>query len=84
MIFDKVIDLHDINPLHLNFELEKFLMHSYLEGDKKVKIITGKGEGVLSKRVIKILKNSKIIKRVETPLWGHGDEGAIAVWLLDC
>lgn len=84
MIFDKTLDLHNINPQLVEFELESFLKHATLEGDKALLIITGKGKGVLLNKVLKILKDSKYIKRFETPLWGFGDEGAIAVWLLDC
>jgi len=84
MIFDRTIDLHNIKPQQVEFELESFLKHSYLEGEKALLVITGKGKGVMHNKVLKILKESKLVKRIETPLWGYGDEGAIAVWLLDC
>ncbi len=84
MIFDKTLDLHNINPQQIEFELESFLKHSYLEGDHLLLVITGKGKGIMHREVIRILKGSKLVKKIETPIWGYGDEGAIAVWLLGC
>lgn len=84
MIFDKTLDLHNVNPQLIECELESFLKHTSMEGDRILLVITGKGKGILMRKVLKILKGSKHVRRVETPLWGYGDEGAIAVWLVDC
>lgn len=85
--FDNQIDLHEFPQLtmeELEFRLDEFLEISYQEKMSPVLIITGKGRGVLNTNTMKILQKHKRIAKVQSPCWGQGDEGAIAVWLHDC
>jgi|OpeIllAssembly_1097287.scaffolds.fasta_scaffold1865066_2 DNA-nicking Smr family endonuclease len=85
--FESQVDLHEYGKIsfaQLEFRIDQFLELSYQEKLSPILIITGKGRGILKTNTLKILKNHKRIDKLQTPCWGQGDEGAIAVWLRDC
>ena len=80
----KEIDLH-VNP---NIEeaipmLEKFMRESYRDNVRSIRIIHGKGIGVLRNAVRLHLESHRLVKSLGTADKDHGGEGATEANLVD-
>ena len=56
------IDLHLFHPEDIKKIVPLFIEESYLKKIDKIKIITGKGKGILRNIVINILKKNKYVE----------------------
>lgn len=78
---DGVLDLHTFSPKELPGLLDDYF-HECLElGIMDVRVIHGKGKGILRDRVRSILKRHKLVKGFETASIDSGGWGATLVKL---
>ena len=63
------------------YELEYYLGKAKAKGYKEVRIVHGKGEGILRKAVGEYLKKSKIVDKFRLGGYGEGDVGVTIVTL---
>jgi len=61
--------------------IEPFLQNCHLSGRKKVRIVHGKGTGVLGKSIQKYLRNIKYIQEYRYGGYGEGERGVTIVML---
>ncbi|TDG95466.1 Smr/MutS family protein [Cardinium endosymbiont of Culicoides punctatus] len=61
---DPVLDLHGCNSAQAQYELEKFIDRALLSGHSQLKIIHGKGSGILRNVVRNYLRQHHLIRRV--------------------
>jgi len=87
MIFEATLDFHDLgktNPDEIAFLTDNFIKENWSQKLSPLLIITGKGTGLVKSQVLKEVKNNKLVKKFQTPTPDDGNEGAIALWLVDC
>ena len=78
------IDLHNNHTIEEAIPmLEKFLKESYRDNVRSIRIIHGKGIGVLRNAVRLHLENHKLVKSVGPADKDHGGEGATEAHLID-
>lgn len=75
-IVDEEIDLHEKRPGELEWQLLPFLDRGYAEGWERVRIIHGKGKGVLKARVWEILDELDYIEDYRFGSYYEGGRGA--------
>lgn len=79
---ERVIDLHGCSSHEMIDEVADFLNQAKNDALIWVRIITGKGSGVLAQALIDYLNDyPKLIKRYKNPKNKHGGKGAFDVWL---
>ncbi|HPP87926.1 MAG TPA: Smr/MutS family protein [bacterium] len=59
------IDLHGLSGDDAILQLEQFVNDSIMNNIEEIKIIHGKGKGILKKKVIDYLENSELVKDYE-------------------
>ncbi|MBP5275153.1 MAG: Smr/MutS family protein [Abditibacteriota bacterium] len=74
--FDPVLDLHGKTAEEARASLETFLDKALLAGCRELRIIHGKGTGVLKSETIKYLKQNSHVALVIGALPGEGGGGA--------
>jgi DNA-nicking Smr family endonuclease len=91
-MFDDKIDFHNyglIEPNQIKFYFENFIEDSYIQKNKFLLIITGKGEskmsrhGLVKKTVLQLIKSNKRILKFTQADDQWGGNGAFEVWLKD-
>ncbi len=75
------IDLRGMDSIDACYALDKYLDEAKIMGISEVKIIHGKGTGVLRKKVNEFLKNNPKIKSKRSAQWNEGGEGVTIVEL---
>jgi len=78
---EDVLDLHTFLPKEVPDLLDDYLEACISKGFSSVRIIHGKGQGVLRKRVQKHLKNHSLVRTVKTAPPEAGGWGATLVEL---
>ena len=69
------IDLRGLDSEEMSDRLEKYLDDAALAGLPYVRIIHGKGTGVLRKTVQEELKRNKHVKKYRLGVYGEGEDG---------
>jgi DNA mismatch repair protein MutS2 len=69
------IDLHGYSEANALITLELFLHHEYARGTPRVRVIHGKGNGVLRDAVRRELTRSQLVRTVDVGPHFQGDEG---------
>ena len=69
------VDLRGMAADEAILELEKFINDAILSGAVSIRIIHGKGTGVLKKEVRAYLKTQKLIKTFRPGIYGEGEDG---------
>ena len=59
------VDLHGMDKDVAMDELEKFIQASFMKGENTIKIIHGRGEGILSEAVREKLKDHSLVDSFE-------------------
>jgi DNA mismatch repair protein MutS2 len=77
------IDLHGKTVKEAIFELEQFIEEALFNKVFEVKIIHGKGTGILKKTIHTFLKKNKLIKNFRLGMYGEGDFGITVVEIID-
>lgn len=77
-----VLDLHHFNPRELPELLDDYLSACAEKNILTVRIIHGKGKGVLGKRVSSILKKHPLVQSFQTAPPDAGGWGAVIAELL--
>ena len=78
---DGTLDLHTFDPKDVGDLIREYLGECRSRGILEVRIIHGKGRGVLRERVMRLLERSPEIKSVRGAGPGAGDWGATLVTL---
>jgi len=76
---DGTLDLHMFRPKDVKSALNEYLTECRIKGILHVRIIHGKGQGVLRQIVHSYLKNSSFVKEFRTAVDSSGWEATIAV-----
>lgn len=87
MIYEASLDFHELgktNPDEIAFLTDNFIQENWFQKLSPVLIVTGKGTGLVKSAVLKEIKMNKKVKKFQTPTPDDGNEGAIALWLVDC
>jgi DNA-nicking Smr family endonuclease len=79
---DGVLDLHTFSPKELPGLLDDYLAACLEKGILDVRIIHGKGKGILRDRVRSILKKHRLVKGYEEAPFHAGGWGATLVKLI--
>lgn len=77
------LDLHTFRPEEVKNLLDDYFEACLQKGIFSVRIIHGKGKGILKKRVQSILASHRLIKRYSDASPDAGGWGATRVWLKD-
>lgn len=75
------IDLHHFNPKEIKDLINEYLYQCALKNMYEVRIIHGKGKGILKDRVHKILSKNPVVKNFYTAPPSSGFWGATIVHL---
>ncbi len=59
------IDLHGLDSDEALFELDKFINESIMNNNDIIKVIHGKGRGVLKNKIYEYLSESVLVKKYE-------------------
>ncbi|MDY0361200.1 MAG: Smr/MutS family protein [Desulforegulaceae bacterium] len=70
------LDLHNFNPKEVDELVNEYIYQCVKQNILEVRIIHGKGKGILKKRVEKILKNNPYVKSFKTASPSSGFWGA--------
>ena len=81
MPIEDVLDLHTFRPAEVKDLLDDYFRECRKKGIYAVRIIHGKGRGILKKRVIGILEKHPLVASFQTAPEGAGGWGATRVWL---
>lgn len=57
------LDLHGMRPDEAESEIESFLNHTFVQGEKAVRIVHGKGTGILRQLLHKHLKGHPLVEK---------------------
>lgn len=77
----RVIDLHGRTQDEIFDLVDRFLLNEIQKSSQKVKIMTGKGKGIVQKQVIDYLKKSGYHWNYERLDNGKANEGVLIVYL---
>ena len=69
------VDLRGMDSVEAICVLERYLDEAMRSNLKQVRIIHGKGTGVLRKAVHENLKRSKYVKKYRLGVYGEGEDG---------
>lgn len=78
---EDTLDLHPFQPREVNELLDDYLQAAHEKGFREVRIIHGKGHGVLRQRVHAILKKHPLVADLCQPDASGGGWGATVVVL---
>jgi len=78
---EDVLDLHTFNPRDITDLLPEYFMACKIKGIMSIRIIHGKGKGMLKKRVHEILRKSPLVKSFKNAPAEAGSWGATIVEL---
>ncbi len=81
MPIDGVLDLHTFNPKQVPSLIDAYLEACHEKGIVHVRIIHGKGKGILKARVHSLLSNNPLVKRFGDAAEEAGGWGATSVEL---
>ncbi len=87
MIFEATLDFHELGKTHPDevvFLTQKFIEDNWIQKLSPILIVTGRGSGLVKTNALKAIKNNKKVLKFQTPTPDDGNEGAIALWLVDC
>ena len=73
------VDLRGMDSIDAVQALEKYLDEAKIMNFQKIKVIHGKGEGILRKKVNEYLKNHPKIKSKRAAQWNEGADGVTIV-----
>jgi len=59
------LDLHGMRGVEARQTLETFLHHAYLQGERVVRIIHGRGDGILRQEVHSILSHTDFVDQFQ-------------------
>ena len=74
-VISSEVDLRGMDSIEAICVLELYLDEAMRSNLKSVRIIHGKGSGILRAEVHKALKKSKFIKNYRLGLYGEGEDG---------
>jgi DNA-nicking Smr family endonuclease len=74
-----LLDLHGSRAEEVPDKVDKFLVESAKRGLNRVRIMTGKGKGIVQKEVIAYLKLGNYPWKFETTAKGETNEGVLIV-----
>ena len=77
----KSLDLHGLTPDEALGLVDKFLMASHDSKATRIKIMTGKGKGIIRKEVTSYLKKAGYHWQFEKTASGAANEGVLIVFL---
>ena len=77
------LDLHTFRPKECGPVVRDWLPEAHAAGFRRVRVIHGKGKGVLRTTVHKELDRHPLVARYELAGQGHGSWGATLVFLKD-
>jgi len=77
----KTLDLHGYTADEVTLTLDRFITQSVRRGERKARVMTGKGQGIVQKTVIDYLKKAHYPWSYETLLNGKKNEGVLVVHL---
>ena len=69
------VDLRGMDSIEAIAVMERFLDEAMRAGHKQVRIVHGKGTGVLRAAVQQSLKRNKFIKKYRLGVYGEGEDG---------
>jgi len=78
---EDTLDLHPFQPREVKELLDDYLQAAYEKGFREVRIIHGKGRGVLRQRVHAILEKHPLVAELHQPEASGGGWGATVVVL---
>jgi len=81
LLIEDELDLHTFNPKDIPDLLPEYFMACKNKGIFSVRIVHGKGKGILKKRVYEILKNNPLVKSFKDAPAEAGSWGATIVEL---
>lgn len=73
------LDLRGMNAMDAKIEIDKFMDFAMLQGISTIRIIHGKGTGVLRREIQKYLKGHTAVKDFRLGTFGEGDSGVTVV-----
>ncbi len=80
---DGTLDLHTFNPRDLKILLPEYFYECQKRGIFEVRVIHGKGTGVLKRSVMSLLKRLESVESYRPGGFGEGNWGATMVILKD-
>ena len=66
------LDLHGCNKKSSTYYISEFINDNYKKNNKLLKIIHGKGEGIIKKAVHDFLKSSSLVKSYKIDYFNEG------------
>ena len=76
---DGTLDLHMFKPADVKSAVSEYLMQCRIQGVLRVRIIHGRGRGVLRQIVRSFLEKCEYVREFETPLDSSGWGATIAI-----
>jgi DNA-nicking Smr family endonuclease len=77
------LDLHGFKKEDVHARLDRFLMDVTARGAKQVRVMTGKGTGVVQAEVIRLLKQGQYPWKFEKQANGTENTGVLVVFVGD-
>ena len=79
VVLDGILDLHQFRPAEVNDLVREYLRSCRAAGILQLRIIHGKGTGVLRKAVQDELRRCKYVKSFRLGVYGEGEDGVTIV-----
>ncbi|MBD3251580.1 hypothetical protein GF380_03975 [Candidatus Uhrbacteria bacterium] len=76
------VDLHDLRPDEIHHELNRTINQAFMAGEDAVKIIHGRGTGIMKERVVQYLKTNPLVQYYRTAQ-GTGQIGGAMIVVLE-
>jgi len=78
---DGILDLHQFHPRDVIDLVDEYLSECFIKGIKTVRIITGKGKGVIKARVFHHLKKHPNVIEIRENDYSNGNWGVLIIFL---